>query len=69
MALVLQFFGKRPTEKDVDQIFLWLRDMTLGYEFYPLKCTFVTIGPFIRGKMRRVLHKTRTVPFIRACLI
>ena len=29
----------------------------------------VTIGPFIRGKIRRVLNKTRTVPFIRACLI
>ena len=28
-----------------------------------------TLGPFIRGKIRRVLHKTRTVPFIRACLI
>ena len=28
-----------------------------------------TIRPFIRGKVRRVLHKTRTVPFIRACLI
>ena len=28
-----------------------------------------TIGPFIRGKIRRVLNKTRTVPFIRACLI
>ena len=27
------------------------------------------IGPFIRGKIRRVLNKTRTVPFIRACLI
>ena len=25
--------------------------------------------PFIRGKIRRVLHKKRTVPFIRACLI
>ena len=29
----------------------------------------MTLGPFIRGKIRRVLHKTRTVPFIRACLI
>ena len=28
-----------------------------------------TIGLFIRGKTRRVLHKTRNVPFIRACLI
>ena len=28
-----------------------------------------TIGPFIRGKIRRVLNKTRSVPFIRACLI
>ena len=28
-----------------------------------------TIGPFIRRKITRVLHKTRTVPFIRACLI
>ena len=28
-----------------------------------------SLGPFIRGKIRRVLHKTRTVPFIRACLI
>ena len=27
-----------------------------------------TIGPFIRGKIRRALNKTRTVPFIRACL-
>ena len=27
------------------------------------------LGPFIRGKIRRVLNKTRTVPFIRACLI
>ena len=27
------------------------------------------VGPFIRGKIRRVLNKTRTVPFIRACLI
>ena len=27
------------------------------------------IGPFIRGKIRRILNKTRTVPFIRACLI
>ena len=27
------------------------------------------MGPFIRGKIRRVLNKTRTVPFIRACLI
>ena len=31
--------------------------------------TFDLIGPFIRGKIRRVLNKTRTVPFIRACLI
>ena len=29
----------------------------------------LTLGPFIRGKIRRVLNKTRTVPFIRACLI
>ena len=32
----------------------------------------LTRGPFIRGKIRRVLrvlNKTRTVPFIRACLI
>ena len=28
-----------------------------------------TIGPFIRGKIRRVLNKTRTGPVIRACLI
>ena len=28
-----------------------------------------TIGPFIRGKVKRVLHKTRTGPFILACLI
>lgn len=28
-----------------------------------------TLGPFIRGKIRRVLNKTRTGPFIRACLI
>ena len=28
-----------------------------------------TLGPFIRGKIRRVLNKRRTVPFIRACLI
>ena len=28
-----------------------------------------SLGPFIRGKIRRVLHKTRNVPFIRACLI
>ena len=28
-----------------------------------------TIGPFIRGKIRRALNKTRTVPFIRECLI
>ena len=27
------------------------------------------IGPFIRGKIRRALNKTRTVPFIRAFLI
>ena len=27
-----------------------------------------TLGPFIRG-IRRVVNKTRTVPFIRACLI
>ena len=40
------------------------RDMerTRGYQVK-------TLGPFIRGKIRRVLHKTRTVPFIRACLI
>ena len=31
---------------------------------------FVSLGPFIRGKIRRVLlNKTRTIPFIRACLI
>ena len=29
----------------------------------------VTIAPFIRGKIRRVLNKMRTGPFIRACLI
>ena len=28
-----------------------------------------SIGPFIREKIRRVLNKTRTGPFIRACLI
>ena len=28
-----------------------------------------SIGPFIRGKIRRVLNMTRTVPFIQACLI
>ena len=28
-----------------------------------------SIGPFIRGKIRRVLNKTRNVPFIRPCLI
>ena len=33
-----------------------------------------TLGPFIRGKIRHVLRKTRlsktrTVPFIRACLV
>ena len=28
-----------------------------------------SLGPFIRGKIRRVLNKTRTVPFIQACLI
>ena len=28
-----------------------------------------TIGPFIPGKIRRVLNRTRTGPFIRACLI
>ena len=28
-----------------------------------------TIGPFISGKIRRVLNRTRTGPFIRACLI
>ena len=33
-----------------------------------LKEKYIT-GPFIRGKIRRVLHKTRTVPFIRVCLI
>ena len=27
------------------------------------------LGQFIRGKIRRVLNKTRTVPFIRARLI
>ena len=29
----------------------------------------LTMGPFIRGKIRRVSNKTRTVPFICACLI
>ena len=38
------------------------------------KCTFgkteqETLGPFILGKIRRVINKTPTVPFIRACLI
>ena len=28
-----------------------------------------TIGPFMPGKIRRVLNRTRTGPFIRACLI
>ena len=28
-----------------------------------------TIRPFIRGKVRRVLNRTRTGPVIRACLI
>ena len=28
-----------------------------------------TIRPFIRGKIRRVLNRTRTGPVIRACLI
>ena len=38
------------------------------YSFYDIFfCE--TIGPFIRGKIRRVLNKTRTVPFTRACLI
>ena len=27
------------------------------------------LGSFLRGKIRRVLNKTRTVPFIRVCLI
>ena len=34
-----------------------------------VKINPVSIGPFIRGKIRRVLNKTRTVPFIRAYLI
>ena len=33
------------------------------------KWTMALIGPFTRGKIRRVLNKTRTGPFIRACLI
>ena len=28
-----------------------------------------SLGPFIPGKIRRILHKMWTVPFIRACLI
>ena len=31
--------------------------------------TRIPVGPFIRGKIRRVLNKTRTVPFIQECLI
>ena len=30
---------------------------------------FKSLGPFIRGKKRRVLNKARTVPLIRTCLI
>ena len=37
--------------------------------FYSSLLKLTTIGPFIRAKIRRVLHKTRIVPFIRACLI
>ena len=33
------------------------------------KKTKETLGSFIRGKIRHVLNKPRTVPFIRACLI
>ena len=33
------------------------------------KKTKETLGPFIREKIRHVVNKTRTVPFIRACLI
>ena len=40
-----------------------------GSKFTDTRIQRLTIGPFIRGKIRRVLHKTRTVPFIRECLI
>ena len=54
---------------------LWLRIFTWYYfnEFVScrtvLTIQFVDLGLFIRGKIKRVLHKTRTVPSIRTCLI
>ena len=39
------------------------------FEFLSPVQTDATLGTFIRGKIRRALNKTRTVPFIRACLI
>ena len=43
-------------------------DKSAGLWKVKLCSWFVIIGPFIRGKIRRVLNKTRTVPFIGACL-
>ena len=40
-----------------------------GWDPHLRKKPLNSIGPFIRGKIRRVLNKTQTVPFIRACLI
>ena len=49
---------------------IWLKNtkqtnhLAYSTSFYDNK-----LWPFIRGKIRRVLNKMRTVPFIRACLI
>ena len=44
-------------------------DLASGNMTNNLRLLAITLGPFIRGKIRRVLNKTRTGPFIRACLI
>ena len=58
-------FAQLKLEWNSKQIILWHYSRWRHDNIYPFfNSAAETLGPFIRGKIRRVLNKTRTVPFI-----
>ena len=68
-TLFLMFTLTWITEKELERVIENKRDEFSRKKNMKIQSGCGTLGPFIRGKISRVLHKRRTVPFIRACLI
>ena len=65
----LTFYGEREhtTTNFPSSFWTWIKSLRI--QLHEKSPAFDILGPFMRGKIRRVSHKTRTVPFIRAVLV